>query len=147
MTVFGQLGDPIAGAAACLCEHHGVAYAKLEPSEDYSDYYVYYNNLVDGAVITQAQITTTEKCCIVVNAATLVSTSLAATALEIERPVGTIRTMQEDAVASYDMKVLHHAAWEVLDPGTYTYYLVNRKGASEPFFGAWIKIIASDCEG
>jgi len=81
-----------------------------------------------------------------VNAAILSISAALPAHYEIERPLGTIRTTQEDAVITGDMVLLHHAAWEVLPPGTYTYYLVNRSGIMQ-VFAAWLKIIASDCEG
>ena len=146
MTVFSQCGDPLAGGA-CLCQHHGAAYAEhvsvgapvyRQPQVD---------DILDNNVIVQQAITITERCCITVNAATSTSTSVPVTGLEIERPGGTIRTTQEDFVLSNNMHLHHHAAWEVLDPGTYTYYLVNRSGATISVYAAWIKIIACDCEG
>jgi hypothetical protein len=147
MTVFHQCGDPVAGAGVCLCQHHGAAYAELSSQEPLFAYTPNFTQIADGATVVQVQITITERCCIVVNAALVAANTATAAHFEIERPVATIRTTQEDAVPSGGITLLHHAAWEVLDPGTYTYYLVNRSGALSFTFAAWIKAVASDCEG
>jgi len=146
MGVFRQLGDPLA-AAACLCQHHGAAYAETMPWLGPIAKDVLYEDKADDNTIVQAQITITETCCVVVNAASIVNVDVPATALEIERPLGTIRTQQEDHVNFSTLRLLHHASWEVLAPGTYDYFLVNRAGAITRIYAAWIKAIASDCEG
>jgi len=147
MSIFHQCGDPVAEAAACLCQHHGAAYvsrfATVTPAVVNSDKDV----IAPGAIIAQQAITITERCCVVVNAATVAYWGPAASTLEIERPLGTIRTTQEDLIINGDMYTYHHAAWETLDAGTYTYYLVNRHTSNIYLFAAWLKIIASDCEG
>lgn len=145
MGVFDQMGDPVCPPA--LCQHHGAVYAEVTSVSPLGAVNANYNTVADGATIVQAQIITTERCCIVVNAATVIGSAYLASAMEIERPVGTLRTTQEDDVTSADIKLTHHAAWEVLPAGTYTYYLVNRSGAPLYPFAAWIKAIASDCEG
>ena len=145
MGAFRQLGDPV--CPVCLCEHHGVAYAELEGTAYPSAQDMISDMINDGATIVQTQITTTETCCVVVNAATVSFVSALPPHIEIERPLGTPRTMQEDAVTLNTCVLLHHASWEVLAPGTYDYFLVNRKGSAIFVFGAWIKAIASDCEG
>ena len=146
MGVFRQLGDPLA-AAECLCQHHGAAYAEdvgTIPTEPITPL----QELVqDATTLVSVPIMITERCCIVVNAATMAPGGIPTTALEIERPFGTIRTTQEDVVLSNNVELLHHAAWEVVDPGVYTYFLVNRFGSPLPHYGCWIKAIASDCEG
>jgi len=148
MGVFRQLGDPLGAApAACLCQHHGVAYAEHGSVANTNWPEAVYDIFADGATIVQQAITITERCCVVVNAATLLTGPAIPTAFEIERPLGTIQTDQEDCTASSSLALCHHAAWEVLNPGTYTYYLVNRGGAAKWIHAAWLKIIASDCEG
>jgi len=147
MTIMHQLGDPVAGAAECLCQHHGAAYAELNGTTTVEWPECNYNTFANAATIVQQAITITERCCIVVNAATITAGTVLAAALEIERPLASIRTAQEDIVADVEMNLLHHAAWEVLDPGTYTYFLVNRSGGAIKVYAAWLKIIASDCEG
>lgn len=144
MGVFRQLGDPV--CPDCLCQHHGAAYAERAPSGPPDTPIIVRDNIVDGGTILSQAITITERCCVVVNAATLVRDNFQATDLEIERPLATIRTTQEDVVVTGAMHLLHHAAWEVLDPGTYTYHLVNRAGAVADVWVAWLKVIASDCE-
>lgn len=141
-----QLGDPVA-AAAGLCQHHGVAYAEMTPVGGPVQKWVKTDFLSDGAILVQVPITTTETCCVVVNAAIMTGLAYAVTDFEIERPLGTIRTQQEDSVSSQEFKLMHHAAWEVLPAGNYTYFLVNRSGTSRDVYGAWIKAIASDCLG
>jgi hypothetical protein len=145
---FRQLGDPVCPPPpACLCQHHGHQYAELTPSGTPLFPGVFSDTIANGVTIVSRAITITERCCITVNAASIVQDTIIETALEIERPVGTIRTTQEDIVMVGELHLLHHAVWEVLDPGTYTYYLVNRVGGPINSVGAWIKIIASDCEG
>jgi len=146
MTVFRQLGDPLAGAV-CLCQHHGAAYAEKTDMTQSNTRSVKNTPTGNGVTLVSAPITITEKCCVVVNAATIVGSADLPTELEIERPKGTIRTTQEDEILTNDLKLLHHAAWEVLDPGSYTYYLVVRTGNVVAVYGAWMKIVASDCEG
>jgi len=140
-----QLGDPLAGVE-CLCQHHGAAYAETATPTEPTTKSINYTGIGPGATITQVQITTTERCCIVVNAATISNITTPVTAFEIERPLATIRTTQEDEITTGELRLTHHAAWEVLDPGTYTYYLVNRHATPIFNFGAWIKAVASDCE-
>jgi len=131
----------------CLCQHHGAAYCERTPTGSVFTPQAQRSAYDDGATITSCQIITTKQCCIAVNAATITTLDAPATDFEIERPVGTIRTTQEDYVESAQLRLQHHAAWEVLNPGTYTYYLVNRAGHATNLYAAWLKIIASDCEG
>lgn len=145
MPVFDQLGDPV--CPDCLCQHHEEAYAERTPVGGPVQLYVSSDFLADDATIVQVEITITETCCIVVNAALLTSESYAVTNFEIERPLGTIRTQQEDSVISTEFELMHHAAWEVLPAGTYTYFLVNRAGTGRTVYASWIKAVASDCEG
>jgi len=145
MTSFPQLGDP--ACPACLCEHHEAAYAETPVATMANSYWSVVREYLNGVTIVSAPITITERCCIAVNAATIIDSSEQPSALEIERPLGTIRTTQEDEITCNELRLLHHAAWEVLDPGTYTYYLVNRRGWEIYLHAAWLKIIASDCEG
>ena len=145
MGAFRQLGDPV--CPDCLCQHHAEAYAEHEPPAQTTPLTVHYETFADGAVIAQVQITITETCCITVNAATAAHSGTLVTAFEIERPLGSIRTTQEDRMDSNDLVIFHHAAWEVLPAGIYTYFLVNRSGAARTTFGSWIKAIASDCLG
>lgn len=146
MGVFRQLGDPLA-AAECLCQHHTQAYAEWTTTLNQIQRLVAAEEFVDGDVIVSVPITITERCCIAVNAA-LASDMVSDPAnWEIERPLGTIRTTQEDVVPLWAVYLFHHAAWEVLDPGTYTYYLVQRVAGPLRVCGAWLKVIASDCEG
>lgn len=142
MGIMRQCGDHV-----CLCEHHGAAYVEVVGTADLAAQTPKYFTVADAAVLEQVQITTTETCCIVVNAAVAHDIGISDTDLEIERPFGTIRTTQESMLTSGSMKLLHHAAWEVLPPGTYTYYLVNRSGAAKWPWAVWMKAIASDCEG
>ena len=145
MGVFRQLGDPV--CPDCLCQHHEEAYAEHTSTIEAAQIGVMRDIIDDGATIAQVQIITTETCCIVVNAATLVYDTHPETDIEIERPKGTIRTTQEDSLLSDQLRLHHHAAWEVLPAGTYTYYLVQRAGHAQAIFGAWIKAVASDCLG
>ena len=145
MGAMRQCGDPV--CPPCLCQHHMQAYAEVEPFEIFGSLLVGYTDVLTGGIIVQAQITTTERCCINVNAATMTGIIVSPTAIEIERPIGSIRTTQEDVILTGAVHLHHHAAWEVLDPGVYIYYLMNRSGANISAFAAWLKIIASDCEG
>lgn len=133
--------------AVALCQHHGAVYAELNGTTTPATPNMLAELIVDDGVVTQVQIVTTETCCINVNAASMVGPVVDPTAFEIERPSGTIRTTQEDYVTSSSVRMLHHAAWEVLPAGTYTYFLMNRAGYDMNVYGAWIKAIASDCLG
>jgi len=143
--VFRQLGDPLA-AGVCLCQHHGAAYAERTSSGGFASPTLQSDDLADNTTIIQQAITTTERCCIVVNAAAILPVTATATAMEIERPLGAIRTTQEDSITTGNIHLTHHAAWEVLPAGTHTYHLVNRSGGVLRTYGSWLKIIASDCE-
>ena len=145
MGIFKQLGDPV--CPDCLCEHHGAVYTP-HPGVIYGDSpWMRYESIASNAVIDTVQIVTTERCCIIVNTAMIATGATLATYFEIERPLGTIRTSQEDRVLTESVSLLHHAAWEALPAGTYTYYLVNRAGTTRDIYAAWLKAIASDCEG
>jgi|LGVD01.1.fsa_nt_gb hypothetical protein len=146
MTIFRQLGDPV-GVGVCLCQHHGAAYAEQFGIDVSSSQSMRYRAIDVGATIVQVSITITERCCIVVNAAMVAWAVHNAVNCEIERPIGTPRTQQRDDIQSNVYDLTHHAAWEVLDPGIYTYFLVNRTVASLNIYAAWIKAVASDCEG
>jgi len=141
-----QLGDPVA-VAECLCQHHGAVYAEHETPTNPVPRNLDQEIHTTDTVIVQVQITITERCCVVVNAALMAHSAMSQGNFEIERPIGTIRTTQENTVGSNELEMYHHAAWEVLDPGVYTYYLMNRRGSDATIYGAWIKAVASDCEG
>lgn len=145
MGVFSQFGDCV--CPPCLCEHHGAAYAARATDDDMKSMTVASAPFVDGATIVSQTILITEQCCIVVMAASLVDYPIHPNVIEIERPIGTIRTTEEHYVDTNDLMLHNHAVWEVLNPGTYTYFLVNRMGATLDVYSAWLKIIASDCEG
>ena len=145
MGIFDQMGDPV--CPDCLCQHHGAAYAEFAGVTTPNAQNPVYDLIANGAAIVQVQIVTTERCCIVVNAATLVGSYQDHTRITIERPLGTDRISQLDTVITGDLKLTHYAAWEVLPPGVYTYFLANNIGAADWFFAAWIKAVASDCEG
>jgi len=151
MTAFRQLGDLVCPECppppACLCQHHGAAYAETTQTNPLYPITPNYLQFANGATITQVPITITETCCVIVNAASVGVSNLLETGIEIERPVGSARTTQRDITTSGEIQLLHHASWEVLAPGTYTYFLVNRHGATREVLAAWIKAIASDCEG
>jgi hypothetical protein len=138
---------PEAAGGAAVCQHHGAAYGEFAPPTPANASVTNYQNIASGAAIAQAQIVTTKRCCIVVNAALLIHNSSMPYHYEIQRPLGTRRTTQEDELTTGTRKLVHHAAWEVLPAGTYDYYLVNRAGWTLSNYGSWIKIIASDCEG
>jgi len=145
MGSFSQLGDCV--CPPCLCQHHKEAYAATPVAQTENTFVIRWDEYVDGAVLVEVTITITERCCLCVNAAVMTIWFMSESAVEIERPLGTIRTAQEDSIRSEDLRLFHHAAWEVLNPGTYTYYLVNRAGEDLPLLAAWLKVIASDCEG
>ena len=145
MTGMRQCGDPV--CPDCLCQHHAEEYAEMTPTGGPTTVSVNYDTFINGATIVQTTITITETCCVIVNAAMNTLESMGAVEFEIERPLGTIRTQQEDTILLNELYLLHHASWEVLPPGIYTYYLVNRSVGAVLIPGAWIKAIASDCEG
>ena len=129
------------------CQHHAAAYAELTPPATTVSRTLYYDSIAVNTAIVQVPITITEECCVVVTAALLESTAMAVADLEIERPIGTIRTQQEDSVVCNQIEMFQHTAWEVLPAGTYTYYLMNRSSGTSYPYAAWIKAVASDCRG
>lgn len=133
--------------AGCIGEHHGAEYAELISTVTTTPLSIKYNTVSNGAEIKNVAITTTERCCIVVNSAIVGLSSSAAAAFEIERPAGTIKTQQEARVVSGDIALFHHVAWETLAPGTYTYTLRNRSGGDVYPLATWLKAVASDCMG
>ena len=145
MTVMHQCGDPV--CPDCLCQHHEAAYAETTPTTGPTSTWVKYTFTPSNDVIIQAQIIITERCCVAVNSAVLTVAEVPHINIDIERPIGTIRTTQADSVLSEALHLHHHAAWEVLDPGTYIYYVMNRDHNDIEVYAAWLKIIASDCEG
>lgn len=145
MGVFDQMGDPV--CPPCVCQHHGVAYEEQVPAGATESQTLRFDMIGSGATIVQAQIITTERCCIAVNVGAIVGNWISANNIEIERPVGTVKTSQRDQILTGALLLTHHAAWEELPAGTYTYHVVNTAGNAEWFYGTWIKIIASDCEG
>lgn len=142
MGVFRQLGDHV-----CLCQHHDAAYEEEAGNVIVNAQTARYWQVGNGAAAIAAQITTTERCCLNVMAAMVIEFHYNHTDFEIERPLGSIRTTQETTIVSGTFALTHHAAWEVLDPGTHTYLLINRSGANRWPWAAWIKAVASDCEG
>ncbi len=144
MGTFRQLGDPVCPPA--LCQHHEAVYAEIAGLTPAAPIANNYTSFAHAATITQVQIVITERCCVNVNAAMISYATYLPTDFEIEQPVWTIKTQQESRVISSAVALFHHAAWEVLDPGTYVYSLINRSGSARLVIAAWIKAIASDCE-
>lgn len=145
MGTFRQLGDPV--CPDCLCQHHGAAYSDMVAIGNTTTPTVDALAIADAATITNVQITITETCCVVGNAAVLTNISTPLAGIEIERPTGTIRTSQENEVITSSLRLYHYASWEVLPPGVYLYSLMNRIGGAIIIHAAWLKVIASDCEG
>jgi hypothetical protein len=145
MGVFDQMGDPV--CPPCLCQHHEDAYATLNPDVFDGNIYMTWMQIANGGTVISQSITTTKTCCIIVMTANLVDYPIWPSNFEIERPLATIKTTEEHYAMSGNLVLHHHAAWEVLDPGTYTYYLVNRSGGILNIYSTWMKLAASDCEG
>ena len=145
MGVMRQCGDPV--CPPCECQHHGAAYSEMHGTIVWAAVIPDYTTIANNTAILSRAITITERCCIAVNAAAVVVLATSVTDMELERPQGTIRTTQEDIITTHQLKLSHHAAWEVLNAGVYTYHLMNRSGASMYPFAAWLKVIALDCEG
>ncbi len=145
MPVFDQLGDPV--CPDCLCEHHEAAYADYKATTAGTAKAANTDLEPDATTLVTTQITITEHCCIIVNAAIMAPFIYPSTDFEIERPLGTLRTTQEDTLVTGNYVLMHYAAWETLPPGIYDYFLVNRSGGGRNINGAWLKAIASDCEG
>lgn len=144
MGVFRQLGDPV--CPDCLCQHHAANCGQYTPPTPHIPLTPNMVSAATGAILVSTAITITERCCIAVNAAAIVDAGTLHTRFEIERPLGTLRTTQQNRTISGEITLLHHAAWEVLDPGTYTYYYVHVGGSPNNVYAAWLKVIASDCE-
>lgn len=132
--------------APCLCQHHGAEYAEITVPVNTLAQDINFQLFADSATIISVSITTTKRCCIVVNVGFMTGSIYAISGFEIERPSGTIQTDQEDRVLCDDLQLMHYAAWEVLDAGTYTYYFKNRSFGNVAVMAAWIKAVASDCD-
>jgi hypothetical protein len=145
MGVFRQLGDPV--CPPCLCQHHGAEYGNLEPLVAAAAHTPNAAAYGPGAIILSVPITTTERCCIVVNAAMIVDCATLISRFDITRPPGTQIGTQEDDILTNELNLTHHAAWETLDAGTYTYNLQRIGAGTFDVYAAWLKVIASDCEG
>ena len=145
MGIMHQLGDPV--CPDCLCQHHGAEYGGDTGFTTSTGITPKHNTINNGAAIASAFIALTETCCVVVNAAIAVPAGTYGSDLEIEQPVGTVVTTQEDEQISGGLTLIHIAAWEILTPGNYTYRVINRKGIAIHEYAAWIKVVASDCEG
>jgi len=145
MGTFRQLGDPV--CPACLCQHSGAAYAEIAATVTPYNIPVIYDQLAAGTVIISRTIVTTERCCIVANAAVALFGSSDPTQLRLERPTTVDRTTQRDKVDSNTLRLVHLAAWEVLDPGTYEYSVRKVVGSAINHLASWLKVVASDCEG
>ena len=144
MGTFRQLGDPV--CPPCLCQHHGAEYAERIPLTLHTPLTPNQDLLGAASTIVSDAITITEQCCVVVNAAVIVDAATAVTRFEIERPIGTVRTLQEDSVLTNELALLHLATWEVLPAGIHTYFLQLTAGPAKRVYAAWLKVIASDCE-
>lgn len=103
-----------------------------------------YDTFANGdAAISQA-ITITKRCMIIVFAATVITSNLP-TGTQIQR--GGVNKTTETTVSAINFAVLgkyghlQYAA-EVLEPGTYTYNLVNTTGVAASFYGSFMKIVA-----
>ena len=134
-------------AGGGTCQHHDAAIVDFVSTVDIAQEFIYRTSFADDATIVQVEITTTKRCCIVVNATIVSISPVALWMYEIERPLNTVVTAQESFASMGTPQLVHYAAWEALDAGTYTYYLVNRGGAAKDISGAWISAIASDCDG
>jgi hypothetical protein len=107
---------------------------------------VYYNSVPPGNSFTSITITITKRCLVVVVGVAVVNTSLKI--VQIRR--GGVNKTIKDAVSPANFAVagayahILYAA-EILDPGTYLYYLYNSSGTSAiNVFGAALKIVAVD---
>jgi hypothetical protein len=107
---------------------------------------VYYSNIVPNGNIVSATITLSKKCMVVVTSLVIINSSSKATDIQrggVNITEGT--TISSSGFAIYGYYGHLQYATEVLDPGTYTYNLVNTSGASRTIYGAAIKIVAVAC--
>lgn len=103
----------------------------------------HFDVIANGATALTANITTTKRCCIVV--VSVVSLMVAGVSSQIQRG-GVDRTVETtispmDFVSAGQRAYIQYST-EVLDPGTYTYNLVNTSGGNLEFYGCIMKIVA-----
>jgi len=134
------------GEAVCECVFHESVYSELAGSTPI-EYSIRYTDFADGTTILSQAITITETCCVKAVGTILALSTYDVTDFELERPLGSIVVDQEDETATNELSMFHYAAWEVLTPGIYTYFLVNRAGATRSVLAAQLKIEASSCLG
>lgn len=132
--------------AVCVCEYHASAYNDFVGGTD-GLASVYYTAFIDGATVLSQVITITESCCVRAVGTILAPSAYDVVDFELEQPLGTIVVDQEDETTNRTVSLFHYSAWEVLPAGVYTYYLVNRSGASRNIYAAQLKIEAVSCTG
>jgi len=101
----------------------------------------------DGEVMLSRSITITEECQVQVVATIFSEDRFSVADFELERPLGVGVINQKDKTTTgfggiTASAMFHYASWELLPPGTYTYYLVNRAGHDVGACVAQMKIIA-----
>jgi len=128
----------------CKCKLHAHAYNEQSgttPESKVIDRESYANN----ATLISRAITITEESCVLAIAEVAEVFAQDINHFRLERPLGVGVVDQEDATNTAAHALLHYASWEVLPPGTYTYYVVNRSGALREVGAVHLKIIASTC--
>lgn len=147
--LLSQWGAKAGGGApaVCECEYHASAYKEFSGPYAEVTPETWYDNVANNTTIISRAITITKPCCVNVIGLLLARSVLAIADFDLERPLGTPVADQEDETPTNTLSLFHYSAWEVLPPGMYTYFLVNRSGATQRVYAAWIKIYAFECTG
>jgi hypothetical protein len=127
-----------------LAEHTDSESTFKGSTAQYTRTYLYSNNVASGETILSASITLTKRCMVVVVTFACVY-AYAAKFSDIKRGEATVtkETIIISAPFIYTNGLGHlQYATEVLDPGTYTYSLVNTSGSTITVHGAVMKIVA-----
>jgi hypothetical protein len=128
----------------CTCQHHAHGYYEFAGANSRS-ITIRYSSINNNNTIRSVVITTTSPCCINCVGTIYGRSTYDVTDFELEQPLGSIVVDQEDETPSNSASIFHYASWRVLAAGTYTYYLINRAGASRELFGAQLKAVAFTC--
>lgn len=129
----------------CACEYHEHAYGEWVGATPEAGVPTYYDTFADDATILSQAITITETCCVLAVGTIMASSGYAPADFDLERPLGVVVADQEDETVTDGLSLFHYSAWEILAPGIYTYFLVNRSGGTRDVLAAQLKIIAVTC--
>jgi hypothetical protein len=134
-------------AAGVLSEHADSENTMVGGTSSSTTHNLIYNTISSGGTVVSASITLTKKCLVVVVSLVVMVVNYQRTDIVRGGVIKTKETIISPAnfVTNYPTYAHLQYATEVLDPGTYTYSVVNTAGVTLSFYGAAIKIVAVAC--